>query len=129
MRASVLVLGPILARCGVARVSQPGGYIGNRPVDLHIKGLAEMGAEIELTGGYIEAKARAAVGSRGKVVFPMVSVGATENLMMAASLARGGLLVNAAREPEIVDLVEALRRWVRRSRAWHRHDPIQGRTR
>ena len=111
MRASVLVLGPILARCGVARVSQPGGCaIGNRPVDLHIKGLAEMGAEIELTGGYIEAKApRGGRLTGGKVVFPMVSVGATENLMMAASLARGEtVLVNAAREPEIVDLGECL---------------------
>ncbi len=111
MRASVLVLGPILARCGVARVSQPGGCaIGNRPVDLHIKGLAEMGAEIELTGGYIEAKAGRGGRLKGaKVVFPMVSVGATENLMMAACLAKGEtVLVNAAREPEIIDLGECL---------------------
>ncbi|MBT5267668.1 MAG: UDP-N-acetylglucosamine 1-carboxyvinyltransferase [Rhodospirillaceae bacterium] len=111
MRASVLVLGPLLARCGVAKVSQPGGCaIGNRPVDLHLKGLQELGAEVDLTGGYIEARTRS--GDRltgGRVVFPVISVGATENLMMAATLARGETaLVNAAREPEIVDLAECL---------------------
>jgi UDP-N-acetylglucosamine 1-carboxyvinyltransferase len=111
MRASVLVLGPLLARCGEAHVSLPGGCaIGNRPVDLHLKGLAELGAEVELSGGYIHAKAPA--GGRligGKVVFPLVSVGATENLLMAAALAKGDtVLVNAAREPEIVDLAECL---------------------
>ena len=90
MRASVLVLGPILARCGEARVSQPGGCaIGTRPVDLHLKGLQQLGAEIDLDGGYIEARApNGLVG--GQVVFPFISVGATENLMMAATLARGG---------------------------------------
>jgi UDP-N-acetylglucosamine 1-carboxyvinyltransferase len=110
MRASVLVLGPLLARCGKARVSLPGGCaIGTRPVDLHVKGLQQMGATIDLVGGYIEAEApRGLTGAT--VVFPMVSVGATENLMMAAALARGETeLVNAAREPEITDLGLCLR--------------------
>ena len=105
MRASVLVLGPLLARCGEARVSLPGGCaIGTRPVDLHIKGLEQLGAEIALTQGYIEARApRGLVGA--EIVFPSVSVGATENLLMAASLAEGEtVLVNAAREPEVTDL-------------------------
>jgi UDP-N-acetylglucosamine 1-carboxyvinyltransferase len=109
MRASVLVLGPILARCGEARVSQPGGCaIGTRPVDLHLKGLQQLGAEIDLDGGYIDARApNGLVG--GQVVFPFVSVGATENLMMAATLARGQTtLVNAAREPEVQDLAHCL---------------------
>ncbi|MBI1209471.1 MAG: UDP-N-acetylglucosamine 1-carboxyvinyltransferase [Azospirillum sp.] len=109
MRASVLVLGPLLARCGQARVSQPGGCaIGTRPVDLHIKGLQQMGAEIELESGYIEARApRGLTGAQ--IVFPMVSVGATENLLMAATLARGRtVLVNAAREPEVTDLARCL---------------------
>ena len=109
MRASILVLGPILARCGEARVSQPGGCaIGTRPVDLHLKGLQELGAEITLDGGYIEAKApKGLVG--GQVVFPFVSVGATENLMMAAALANGRTtLLNAAREPEVQDLGQCL---------------------
>ena len=109
MRASILVLGPILARCGEARVSQPGGCaIGTRPVDLHLKGLQQLGAEIDLDGGYIEARApNGLVG--GQVVFPFISVGATENLMMAATLARGQTtLVNAAREPEVQDLAHCL---------------------
>ena len=109
MRASVLVLGPLLARAGEARVSQPGGCaIGTRPVDLHIKGLERLGANIVLRQGYIEAKATG--GLRGaEVVFPIVSVGATENLLMAATLAEGEtLLVNAAREPEVVDLARCL---------------------
>ena len=109
MRASVLVLGPLLARCGEAKVSLPGGCaIGTRPVDLHIKGLETLGADIEITGGYIHA--RAPKGLRGgHVVFPFVSVGATENLLMAASLARGETtLVNAAREPEVCDLAHCL---------------------
>jgi UDP-N-acetylglucosamine 1-carboxyvinyltransferase len=109
MRASVLVLGPLLARCGEARVSLPGGCaIGTRPVDLHIKGLERLGAEIELAGGYIQA--RAPHGLKGaEIVFPQVSVGATENLLMAASLAEGEtVLVNAAREPEVVDLANCL---------------------
>ena len=109
MRASVLVLGPLLARCGVARVSQPGGCaIGTRPVDLHLKGLQQLGAEIELDRGYIEARAPRGL-TGGQVVFPFVSVGATENLLMAASLARGEtILVNAAREPEVQDLARCL---------------------
>ncbi len=109
MRASVLVLGPLLARCGVARVSQPGGCaIGTRPVDLHLKGLQQLGAEIELDGGNIEARAPNGL-TGGQIVFPFVSVGATENLLMAASLARGEtVLVNAAREPEVQDLAKCL---------------------
>jgi UDP-N-acetylglucosamine 1-carboxyvinyltransferase len=109
MRASVLVLGPLVAREGHAKVSLPGGCaIGTRPVDLHIMGLEQLGAEIEVTEGYINA--RAPNGLQGaRIVFPKVSVGATENLMMAASLARGEtVLVNAAREPEIVDLAACL---------------------
>ena len=109
MRASILVLGPILARCGRARVSLPGGCaIGPRPVDLHIKGLQRLGAEVELHGGYIDA--RAPKGLQGaEIAFPAVSVGATENLLMAATLAEGEtLLINAAREPEITDLANCL---------------------
>jgi UDP-N-acetylglucosamine 1-carboxyvinyltransferase len=109
MRASVLVLGPLLARCGKAKVSLPGGCaIGTRPVDLHLKGLAQLGAEIELHDGYVHASApKGLTGAR--VVFPVVSVGATENLLMAAALARGETeLVNAAREPEIADLAHCL---------------------
>ncbi len=109
MRASVLVLGPLVARCGRGRVSLPGGCaIGTRPVDLHIKGLQRLGAEVELNEGYIEA--RAPKGLRGaEIVFPTVSVGATENLLMAASLAEGETqLINAAREPEITDLANCL---------------------
>ncbi|MBK4719878.1 UDP-N-acetylglucosamine 1-carboxyvinyltransferase [Azospirillum sp. YIM DDC1] len=110
MRASVLVLGPLLARCGEAKVSLPGGCaIGARPVDLHIKGLEAMGADIRIEGGYIVAKAPPG-GLRGaEYVFPKVSVGATENLLMAATLARGTtVLVNAAREPEVSDLADCL---------------------
>ncbi|HZU89594.1 MAG TPA: UDP-N-acetylglucosamine 1-carboxyvinyltransferase [Stellaceae bacterium] len=109
MRASILVLGPLLARCGRARVSLPGGCaIGPRPVDLHIKGLQQLGADIELREGYIDA--RAPKGLKGaEIVFPTVSVGATENLLMAAALAEGEtVLVNAAREPEIGDLAACL---------------------
>jgi UDP-N-acetylglucosamine 1-carboxyvinyltransferase len=109
MRASVLVLGPLVAREGRARVSLPGGCaIGTRPVDLHIKGLNQLGAEVELTEGYIEATAPK--GLRGAhIVFPSVSVGATENLLMAACLAHGEtVLSNAAREPEIGDLARCL---------------------
>ncbi|HXE29028.1 MAG TPA: UDP-N-acetylglucosamine 1-carboxyvinyltransferase [Stellaceae bacterium] len=109
MRASVLVLGPLLARCREARVSLPGGCaIGTRPVDLHIKGLEALGAKIELKQGYIHAQAPQ--GLKGaQFIFPKVSVGATENLLMAASLAEGEtVLVNAAREPEIVDLAICL---------------------
>jgi UDP-N-acetylglucosamine 1-carboxyvinyltransferase len=109
MRASVLVLGPLVARCGVARVSLPGGCaIGTRPVDLHLKGLAQLGARIEVESGYIEAAAPQGL-TGAEIQFPFVSVGATENLMMAAALAKGETtLVNAAREPEIVDLANCL---------------------
>ncbi len=109
MRASILVLGPLLARTREARVSLPGGCaIGTRPVDLHLTGLEAMGAEIKLDSGYIHATAKR--GLRGaKITFPFVSVGATENLMLAASLADGEtVLINAAREPEIGDLAECL---------------------
>ncbi|MBI4183208.1 MAG: UDP-N-acetylglucosamine 1-carboxyvinyltransferase [Proteobacteria bacterium] len=109
MRASVLVLGPLVARFGRARVSLPGGCaIGTRPVDLHLKGLAQLGATIELDGGYIDARAERRL--RGaRIVFPFVSVGATENLMMAAALAEGEtVLENAAREPEVADLARCL---------------------
>src|SRR6202023_623792 len=109
MRASILVLGPLVARCGRARVSLPGGCaIGPRPVDLHIKGLQRLGGEVEVREGYIEA--RAPRGLRGaEIAFPAVSVGATENLLMAAALADGEtLLINAAREPEITDLATCL---------------------
>jgi UDP-N-acetylglucosamine 1-carboxyvinyltransferase len=109
MRASVLVLGPLLARCGEAVVSLPGGCaIGTRPVNLHLKALEELGAVIELEQGYIRAQAPGGLRG-GKVVFPFVSVGATENLMMAAALAAGDtILDNAACEPEIVDLAQCL---------------------
>jgi len=109
MRASILALGPLLAREGLATVSQPGGCaIGNRPIDLHLKGLEALGAEIELTSGYVHA--RAPSGLHGaRITFPTVSVGATENVLMAACLAKGASLIeNAAREPEIVDLARCL---------------------
>ena len=109
MRAGVVVLGPLLARAGQAEVSLPGGCaIGTRPVDLHLKGLELLGAEIALEDGYI--RARAPQGLTGaEIVFPKVSVGATENLLMAASLARGETrLINAAREPEVGDLAACL---------------------
>lgn len=109
MRASVLVLGPLLARMGEAKVSLPGGCaIGTRPVDLHLKGLELLGAEIALEEGYIHASAPSGL-TGAAVVFPKISVGATENLLMAACLAKGETqLVNAAREPEVVDLGECL---------------------
>ena len=109
MRASFLVLGPLMARVGEARVSLPGGCeIGARPVDLHIKGLEQMGAHFDLQGGYIDGRVEGRL--RGaKIVFPFVSVGATENLLMAATLAEGRtVLANAAREPEIGDLAHCL---------------------
>ncbi len=109
MRASVLVLGPLIARHGQAKVSLPGGCaIGTRPVDLHIKGLQQLGAEIDLQEGYMVARApKGLIGA--EVNFPKVSVGATENLLMAATLARGETqLINAAREPEITDLAKCL---------------------
>lgn len=112
MRASILVLGPMLARDGQAIVSLPGGCaIGARPVDLHLKAFEAMGAELDLRDGYVHAKAPAG-GLKGAVIdFPLVSVGATENALMAATLARGTTVIkNAAREPEIVDLAQCLRR-------------------
>jgi UDP-N-acetylglucosamine 1-carboxyvinyltransferase len=104
MRSSILVLGPLLARFGEAEVSLPGGCaIGSRPVDLHIKGLQDMGAEIEVSNGYIHAKAERLKGAR--LVLDIVTVTGTENLMMAAALADGTTIIeNAAREPEVVDL-------------------------
>ncbi len=109
MRASVLVLGPLLARCGEARVSLPGGCaIGTRPVDLHLKGLAQMGADIRLEGGYIDARVAGRLHG-AEIVLPFPSVGATENLLMAATLAEGETIIaNAAREPEIGDLAACL---------------------
>jgi UDP-N-acetylglucosamine 1-carboxyvinyltransferase len=109
MRAAVLVLGPLVARFGEAFVSLPGGCaIGSRPVDLHIKGLQAMGAEIHIEHGYIHAKAARLKGAR--IFFDIVSVTGTENLMMAAALADGiTVLENAAREPEVVDLANCLR--------------------
>jgi len=108
MRASVLVLGPLLARHGRARVSLPGGCaIGARPIDQHLKGLKAMGAEIKLEHGYVEAKAKRLNGTR--INFDISTVGGTEHLMMAAALAKGEtVLENAAREPEIVDLAGIL---------------------
>ncbi|MGE0108895.1 MAG: UDP-N-acetylglucosamine 1-carboxyvinyltransferase [Bdellovibrionales bacterium] len=109
MRASILVLGPLLARCKQAKVSLPGGCaIGTRPVDLHIKALQQMGAEIDIVDGYINASAPE--GLKGaEIVFPIVSVTGTENVLMAATLAKGEtILINAAREPEVGDLAKCL---------------------
>jgi UDP-N-acetylglucosamine 1-carboxyvinyltransferase len=108
MRASILVLGPLLARCGEATVSLPGGCaIGTRPVDQHIKGLEAMGAEIAIEHGYIKARAKRLTGAR--IVTDLVTVTGTENLMMAATLADGVTVIeNAAREPEVVDLAQCL---------------------
>ncbi len=110
MRASILVLGPLLGREGEATVSLPGGCaIGNRPIDLHLKALEAMGAEIELAAGYVKATAPGGRLPGGNYRFPVVSVGATENALMAAVTARGTtVLDNAAREPEIVDLCNLL---------------------
>jgi len=110
MRASILVLGPMLARAGESTVSLPGGCaIGDRPIDLHLKALEAIGAEIELTAGYVKATAPKGRLTGGEYSFPVVSVGATENVLMAAVLAKGRTqLFNAAREPEIVDLCNLL---------------------
>jgi UDP-N-acetylglucosamine 1-carboxyvinyltransferase len=111
MRASVLVLGPLVARHGQAEVSLPGGCaIGTRPIDLHLQGLRQLGAEIELSEGYVMARAPQGL-TGARIVFPKISVGATENLLMAACLAKGeSELVNAAREPEIADLALCLQK-------------------
>jgi len=108
MRASILVLGPLVARFGEAEVSLPGGCaIGSRPVNLHVKGLRAMGAEVNLDGGYIRARAKRLKGAR--IFMDMVSVTGTENIMMAATLADGVTVIeNAAREPEVVDLADCL---------------------
>jgi len=110
MRASILVLGPLLARAGEATVSLPGGCaIGNRPIDLHLKALQALGAEIEIAAGYVKAIAPDGGLIGGTISFPMVSVGATENALMAAVLAKGtSVIENAAREPEITDLCTCL---------------------
>jgi UDP-N-acetylglucosamine 1-carboxyvinyltransferase len=110
MRASILVLGPLVARLGKARVSLPGGCaIGARPINLHLKGLEQMGARLELKHGYVEARARQLKGA--EIVFDLPTVTGTENLMMAAVLARGKTtLANAAKEPEVVDLANFLKR-------------------
>ncbi|HEX8382120.1 MAG TPA: UDP-N-acetylglucosamine 1-carboxyvinyltransferase [Sphingomonas sp.] len=110
MRASILVLGPLVGRGGEATVSLPGGCaIGNRPIDLHLKALEAIGAEIEVAAGYVKATAPGGRLSGGRYRFPVVSVGATENVLMAAAVARGSSLIeNAAREPEIVDLCRCL---------------------
>ena len=117
MRASILVLGPTLARFGTAEVSLPGGCaIGARPVDQHLKGLEALGAEIILEHGYVKARAKGGRLKGGRVVMEMVTVGGTENLMMAAALAEGTtILENCAVEPEVVDLAE-------RHRHAHAHD-------
>jgi len=112
MRASVLVLGPLLAKYGQAKVSLPGGCaIGTRPIDFHLKALESLGAEINLKSGYVEAKVPKHMGrlKGGHIVFPSITVGGTENAMMAASLASGKTIIeNAAREPEILDLANCL---------------------
>jgi UDP-N-acetylglucosamine 1-carboxyvinyltransferase len=110
MRASILVLGPLVGRAGEATVSLPGGCaIGTRPVDLHLKAMEALGAELEITAGYVKAKAPPGGLRGGTIRFPFVSVGATENALMAAVLAKGETVIeNAAREPEITDLVKCL---------------------
>ncbi|TDL77730.1 UDP-N-acetylglucosamine 1-carboxyvinyltransferase [Palleronia sediminis] len=112
MRASILVLGPLLAREGRAEVSLPGGCaIGARPVDLHLQALSALGAELDLRDGYVHATAPNGGLKAGRIAFPVVSVGATENALMAATLARGTTVIeNAAREPEIADLARCLKR-------------------
>src|SRR5438552_14943531 len=109
MRASIIVLGPLLARTGRARVAMPGGCnIGSRKIDLHLRGLERMGAEISFDHGYLDARSDGLHGAQISLDFP--SVGATENLLMAAALAKGtSVIENAAREPEIQDLARFLR--------------------
>lgn len=112
MRASILVLGPMLARYGEANVSFPGGCaIGSRPVDLHLRGLEAMGAKIEIEDGYIKARSDGRL-KGAHILMDVVSVGATENIMMAAALAVGTTVIeNAAREPEIIDLASCMNAW------------------
>ncbi len=112
MRASILVLGPMLARYGEANVSFPGGCaIGSRPVDLHLRGLEAMGATIEIEDGYIKARSDGRL-KGAHILMDVVSVGATENIMMAAALAQGTTVIeNAAREPEIIDLAKCMNTW------------------
>src|SRR5699024_5743043 len=109
MRASVLVLGPLLARYGPATVAMPGGCaIGSRPIDLHLKGFEAMGAEVHAGNGFVEVKTQGRL-QGAKIYLDMPSVGATENIMMAAALAGGKtILENCAKEPEIVDLANYL---------------------
>src|SRR5512144_3423039 len=108
MRASILVIGPLVARCGEADVSLPGGCaIGSRPVNLHIKGLQALGAEVTVENGYIKARAKRLKGAC--IVMDLVTVTGTENIMMAAALAQGTTVIeNAAQEPEVVDLANCL---------------------
>jgi UDP-N-acetylglucosamine 1-carboxyvinyltransferase len=129
MRASILVLGPLLARQGVAKVSLPGGCaIGARPVDLHLKGLKAMGAEIHVDAGYIVARAERLKGAR--VVLDTATVTGTENIMMAATLADGTTVIeNAAQEPEVVDLAECLITMGADLRSRHQYHHHQGRER
>src|ERR1700748_1588729 len=110
MRASIVVLGPLLARCGEAKVSLPGGCaIGTRPVDLHLKALEQMGAKVEVEGGYIIATVPGKRLKGAHIVFPQVTVGGCENILMAAALADGETIIaNAAREPEVCDLAHCL---------------------
>ena len=117
MRASFVVLGPLLARTGRARVSTPGGCaIGARPVNLHIAGIRALGSKIQFRHGYVEAHAEKLTG--GRIWLDSPSVGATENIMMAAVTARGRTVIeNAAREPEVQDLARCWSRWARRSAA------------
>ena len=120
MRASSLVLGPLIARAGIARVAMPGGCaIGGRPIDLHIKGLEKMGATIVQEHGYLEARSDRLRGAH--LVFDKITVTGTEDLLMAAVLAEGETLMeNCAREPEVTDLAALLPRWARRSRGRER---------
>ena len=130
MRASIVVLGPLLARTGRAQVALPGGdEIGSRPIDLHLQGLTKLGARIRTEHGFVIAEAPS--GLRGAVItLDYPSVGATENLMMAAVAARGLTVIdNAAREPEIADTAVLLRRWARGSTGRDEHDPGRGRRR
>src|SRR6266478_7122273 len=117
MRASTLVLGPLVARCGRARVSLPGGCaIGARPIDLHIKGLESLGAKITQEHGYVEATADRLKGA--EIVFDKITVTGTEDLLMAATLADGETVIqNCAREPEVADLADLQKKWEQRSRA------------